>query len=46
MSVTKFNAMVVGLFHLGSAYEWVVTKKSGRGSESDLAAIEKVSRSQ
>jgi hypothetical protein len=34
MSVTKFNAMVSGLFQLGSAYEWVVTKKSGpRSSE-------------
>ncbi|KAM0881438.1 hypothetical protein ACQ4PT_032990 [Festuca glaucescens] len=32
MSVTKFNAMVSGLFQLGSAYEWVVTKKSGRSS--------------
>ncbi|OAY53549.1 probable xyloglucan glycosyltransferase 5 isoform X2 [Manihot esculenta] len=42
MSVTKFNAMVSGLFQLGSSYEWVVTKKSGRSSESDLlAAAEK-----
>ncbi|KAI4389850.1 hypothetical protein MLD38_002027 [Melastoma candidum] len=32
MSVTKFNAMISGLFQLGSAYEWVVTKKSGRSS--------------
>ncbi|KAK9684136.1 hypothetical protein RND81_10G188800 [Saponaria officinalis] len=39
MSVTKFNAMVSGLFQLGSAYEWVVTKKSGRASESDLLAV-------
>lgn len=39
MSVTKFNAMVSGLFQLGSAYEWVVTKKSGRASESDLLAL-------
>ncbi|KAL9233691.1 hypothetical protein vseg_008651 [Gypsophila vaccaria] len=39
MSVTKFNAMVSGLFQLGSAYEWVVTKKSGRASESDLVAV-------
>lgn len=38
MSVTKFNAMVSGLFQLGSAYEWVVTKKTGRSSEPDLAA--------
>ncbi|KAI3685857.1 hypothetical protein L6452_35118 [Arctium lappa] len=37
MSVTKFNAMISGLFQLGSAYEWVVTKKSGRSSEGDLA---------
>ncbi|XP_074566769.1 putative xyloglucan glycosyltransferase 2 [Curcuma longa] len=36
MSVTKFNAMVSGLFELGSSYEWVVTKKVGRSSESDL----------
>ncbi|KAJ4953738.1 hypothetical protein NE237_030570 [Protea cynaroides] len=39
MSVTKFNAMVSGLFQLGSSYEWVVTKKAGRSSESDLLAI-------
>ncbi|KAM0884887.1 hypothetical protein ACQ4PT_030702 [Festuca glaucescens] len=39
MSVTKFNAMVSGLFQLGSAYEWVVTKKSGRSSEGDLVAL-------
>ncbi|CAN1185196.1 Probable xyloglucan glycosyltransferase 12 [Linum perenne] len=39
MSVTKFNAMISGLFQLGSAYEWVVTKKSGRSSEGDLMAL-------
>ncbi|KAG9140685.1 hypothetical protein Leryth_006886 [Lithospermum erythrorhizon] len=39
MSVTKFQAMVSGLFQLGSAYEWVVTKKLGRSSESDLLAL-------
>lgn len=39
MSVTKFNAMISGLFQLGSAYEWVVTKKSGRSSEGDLASL-------
>ncbi|KAJ7542456.1 hypothetical protein O6H91_10G107500 [Diphasiastrum complanatum] len=39
MSVTKFNAMISGLFQLGSAYEWVVTKKSGRASEADLLAF-------
>lgn len=39
MSVTKFNAMVSGLFQLGSSYEWIVTKKSGRSSEADLVAI-------
>lgn len=39
MSVTKFNAMISGLFQLGSAYEWVVTKKTGRSSESDLLAL-------
>ncbi|KAH1056533.1 hypothetical protein J1N35_034598 [Gossypium stocksii] len=38
MYVTKFNAMVSGLFQLGSSYEWVVTKKAGRSSESDLVA--------
>ncbi|KAH9760142.1 putative xyloglucan glycosyltransferase 5 [Citrus sinensis] len=45
MSVTKFNAMVSGLFQLGSSYEWVVTKKAGRSSESDLlAAVERESK--
>ncbi|KAM7280020.1 hypothetical protein ACFE04_007154 [Oxalis oulophora] len=39
MSVTKFTAMVSGLFQLGSAYEWVVTKKSGRSSEGDLVSL-------
>jgi hypothetical protein len=39
MSVTKFNAMISGLFQLGSAYEWVVTKKSGRSSEGDLISL-------
>uniref|UniRef100_A0A0E0LGN1 Glycosyltransferase 2-like domain-containing protein n=1 Tax=Oryza punctata TaxID=4537 RepID=A0A0E0LGN1_ORYPU len=39
MSITKFNAMISGLFQLGSAYEWVVTKKSGRSSEGDLIAL-------
>ncbi|XWS44212.1 hypothetical protein CRYUN_Cryun15aG0024900 [Craigia yunnanensis] len=39
MSVTKFNAMISGLFQLGSAYEWVVTKKTCRSSESDLLAL-------
>ncbi|XP_078430487.1 cellulose-synthase-like C12 isoform X2 [Wolffia australiana] len=39
MSVTKFTAMVSGLFQLGSAYEWVVTKKSGRSSEGDLLSL-------
>lgn len=39
MSVTKFNAMVSGLFQLGSAYEWIVTKKTGRASEPDLLAV-------
>ncbi|CAN6460187.1 unnamed protein product [Victoria cruziana] len=38
MSVTKFNAMISGLFQLGSSYEWVVTKKAGRSSEPDLLA--------
>lgn len=40
MSVTKFHAMVSGLFKLGSSYEWVVTKKAGRASEPDLLAAE------
>ncbi|KAL2554397.1 Glycosyltransferase 2-like domain-containing protein [Forsythia ovata] len=39
MSVTKFSAMISGLFQLGSAYEWVVTKKSGRSSEGDLSSL-------
>ncbi|EPS58509.1 glycosyltransferase [Genlisea aurea] len=39
MSVTKFNAMVSGLFQLGSSYEWIVTKKTGRASESDLPSL-------
>lgn len=38
MSVTKFNAMVSGLFQFSSSYEWVVTKKAGRSSEPDLLA--------
>ncbi|KAK9726810.1 hypothetical protein RND81_05G238600 [Saponaria officinalis] len=40
MSVTKFNAMISGLFQLGSSYEWIVTKKAGRASETDLLALE------
>jgi hypothetical protein len=36
MSVTKFQAMISGLFQLSSSLEWVVTKKSGRASEADL----------
>ncbi|CAI9107341.1 OLC1v1006672C1 [Oldenlandia corymbosa var. corymbosa] len=39
MSVTKFNAMISGLFQLGSSYEWIVTKKLGRSSEADLVSI-------
>lgn len=39
MSVTKFHAMISGLFQLSSAYEWVVTKKSGRSSEGDLVSL-------
>ncbi|KAJ6849417.1 putative xyloglucan glycosyltransferase 1 [Iris pallida] len=39
MSVTKFNAMISGLFKFGSSYEWIVTKKLGRSSEADLAAF-------
>nr|XP_004501228.1 probable xyloglucan glycosyltransferase 5 isoform X1 [Cicer arietinum] len=46
MSVTKFNAMVSGLFQLGSSYEWIITKKAGRSSESDLlAAAERETKS-
>ncbi|XP_004290158.1 PREDICTED: probable xyloglucan glycosyltransferase 6 [Fragaria vesca subsp. vesca] len=41
MSVTKFNAMISGLFQFGSSYEWIVTKKLGRSSEADLVAYEK-----
>ncbi|XP_027335490.1 probable xyloglucan glycosyltransferase 6 isoform X1 [Abrus precatorius] len=44
MSVTKFNAMISGLFHFGSSYEWVVTKKLGRSSETDLVTFEKESQ--
>ncbi|XAR60922.1 Xyloglucan 6-xylosyltransferase [Bertholletia excelsa] len=36
MSVTKFNAMISGLFKLGSSYQWIVTKKLGISSEADL----------
>lgn len=43
MSVTKFNAMISGLFKFGSSYEWIVTKKLGRLSETDLVAYEKES---
>ncbi|KAJ8561384.1 hypothetical protein K7X08_027574 [Anisodus acutangulus] len=39
LSVTKFNAMISGLFQLGSSYEWIVTKKSGRSSEGDLSLL-------
>lgn len=39
MSVTKFNAMISGLFKFGSSYEWIVTKKLGRSSEADLIAF-------
>lgn len=39
MSVTKFTAMISGLFQLGSAYEWIVTKKAGRSSEGDLISL-------
>ncbi|GKU85964.1 hypothetical protein SLEP1_g558 [Rubroshorea leprosula] len=45
MSVTKFNAMISGLFRFGSSYEWIVTKKLGRSSEADLVAYEKESES-
>ncbi|KAI3926208.1 hypothetical protein MKW98_028344 [Papaver atlanticum] len=46
MSVTKFNAMISGLFRLTSSFEWVVTKKLGRSSEADLIAFEKESEAQ
>lgn len=46
MSVTKFNAMISGLFQLGSAYEWVVTKKVGRLSETDLAGMAEMAEQQ
>ncbi|GMH03207.1 hypothetical protein Nepgr_005046 [Nepenthes gracilis] len=39
MSITKFSAMISGLFQLGSAYEWVITKKSGRSSEGNLIPL-------
>ncbi|WOL14420.1 putative xyloglucan glycosyltransferase 6 [Canna indica] len=38
MSVTKFHAMISGLFKFGSSYEWIVTKKLGRSSEADLVS--------
>lgn len=44
MSVTKFHAMISGLFKFGSSYEWIVTKKLGRSSEADLIAFEKESQ--
>ncbi|XP_031386511.1 probable xyloglucan glycosyltransferase 5 [Punica granatum] len=40
MSMTKFGAVVSGLFQLGNSYEWVVTKKAGRSTEDDLSAAE------
>ncbi|RDY10963.1 putative xyloglucan glycosyltransferase 6, partial [Mucuna pruriens] len=43
MSVTKFNAMISGLLRFGSSYEWVVTKKLGRSSETDLVSFERES---
>ncbi|KAI7755056.1 hypothetical protein M8C21_030522 [Ambrosia artemisiifolia] len=46
MSVTKFNAMISGLFKLGSSYEWVVTKKLGRASESDLVTFAELEEAQ
>ncbi|GMH02466.1 hypothetical protein Nepgr_004305 [Nepenthes gracilis] len=39
MSVTKFNAMISGLFRFKGSYEWIVTKKSGRSSEADLITL-------
>jgi cellulose synthase/poly-beta-1,6-N-acetylglucosamine synthase-like glycosyltransferase len=39
MSVTMFNAMVSGLFQLGSDYEWIVMKNTGRASEPDLLVV-------
>ena len=42
MSVTKFNAMISGLFQLSSSHEWVVTKKTGRSSEADLLNSDKI----
>ncbi|KAM0947751.1 putative xyloglucan 6-xylosyltransferase [Dioscorea sansibarensis] len=33
ISVTKFSAILSGLFHFDNTYDWVVTKKSGRTSE-------------
>lgn len=45
MSVTKFNAMISGLFQFGSSHEWTVTKKLGRSSEADLVSMEDESTS-
>ncbi|KAF6137166.1 hypothetical protein GIB67_030930 [Kingdonia uniflora] len=47
MSVTKFNAMILGLFQFGSSYEWIVTKNLGRSSEANLVSLtEKESKNQ
>jgi hypothetical protein len=50
MSVTKFNAMISGLFQLRSSHEWVVTKKSGskalEGLESSTSEAELLSQVQ
>lgn len=41
MSLTKFTAMISGLFQLRSSHEWVVTKKSGvQALPLDLASSE------
>ncbi|VAI22407.1 unnamed protein product [Triticum turgidum subsp. durum] len=39
MSVTKFNAMISGLFQLGSAYEWVLRQQQKTGSAPSLEAL-------
>ena len=38
-SVTKFNVIISGLFQVGSAYEWVVIKKSRRSLDGDLVSL-------
>ena len=40
ISVTKFSAILSGLFHFDNTYDWVVTKKSGRRTSEFLIRFE------